>query len=161
MIDFFAILPASIGLVLLYWLQRRTESNVFVLAALPLALVAVVVGMYPAASAMVMAFVGIAESGGGSQAKLATMSAAMTRTLVVGVSICLLALIVSGALQAWTAFQQPPSDLDPPSPPQARWKAWALPISSLAVVPVALLLYNTARIANVVGLIADPAGHHP
>ena len=32
-----------------------------------------------------------------------------------------------------------------------------MPISSLAVVPVALLLYNTARIANVVGLIADPA----
>ena len=64
MIDFFAIVPASIGLGLLYWLQRRTESNVFVLAALPLALFAVVVGMYPEASAMINAFVGIAESGG-------------------------------------------------------------------------------------------------
>ena len=107
------------------------------LAALPLALFAVVVGMYPAASAMINAFVGIAESGDGSQAKLATMSGSMTRTLVVGVSIFLLALIIAGALQAWTAFQQPPPDLNPQSPPDARWKGWALPVSSLAVVPVA------------------------
>jgi hypothetical protein len=151
-----AATPAIIGLCLLWWLQRRSESNAFVLGALPLALFAIVAPVYPTARRMINDFAGIAETGIGGQELVASFAAAMVETLSLSLATFLAILVVAGALQGWTAHTQhsrTPSGID--QEPPARWTTWALPVTSVVVLPVAAVLYNTIRIARVVGVIGD------
>ena len=123
-----ALVIAVAGVGTLVWLWRTDRGGgLFILAALPFALLFPAAGTAAAAWTLIEGFRGIARSGSGGLRSVAAFSADSTRVELLGVVACAMVVIIAAILQRLAALSADPDDAStPPSAGRAETGAWWL-----------------------------------
>ncbi len=146
-----------VALAVLVWLWWHGRPPHYVLGAVPPALLFLTQTTGSALWQMLAGFRQIAETGVGGRAHAAALSLGVARHLWLATLAFTVALSVAAVLQ-FVLRRRPPSDAFTLDMAQTSRRAWGnslLIVSSLLVVPVAVLVYRAERLARVTMLVAD------
>lgn len=155
----FVITAAGLGALVFLWRADR-GGGLFVLAALPFALLFPAAGTAAAAWNLILGFRGIAQSGSGGIRSVTAFGADSTRVLLLGVLACAMVVMLAAILQ-WLATD--PDDSSAPPIPGVREKGaawlWVLagwPLLALATAGVAV---RGRSLPIIVVKLAQAMGH--
>ena len=171
-----AALVASCGFGVLVW-KRKTGAASIVLAALPIALLLLVLPVPPAIYGMIRGFQRISQSGSSGIVQVAAFCLDISRALFWGSVGFVVTMVAAGALQLLAARDEPESILDlsapvpdhqPSKPSAGIVETVVLVGASLLALPSAALIHQTADTPRLIMSIAgqmngpaDPAARPP
>lgn len=119
-----ALVIAAAGLGTLVWLWRADRSGgLFILAAMPFALLFPAAGTAAAAWQLIQGSRRIAQAGSGGLRSVTAFSADSTRVLLLGVLACAMVVIIAAILQ-WLATDPEDSSAPPIPGSQERGASW-------------------------------------